>query len=201
MAAPSTRETRSDATRARLVARAARAFGTRGYAATSLDDVVQRARVTKGALYHHFADKRALFEAVFEEEERRLLAGSMSAAAAGRDAWERLRAGCHGFLRGCLAPAVQRIVLLDAPAVLGWERWREIDARYALALIESGIAQAMAAGQVAPGSARIRAHLLMATVTEAAMLLARADDADAALPVVTAEIDAFLNGLRAREVP
>ncbi|HEV7735230.1 MAG TPA: helix-turn-helix domain-containing protein [Candidatus Binatia bacterium] len=181
--------------------RAAKAFGTRGYAATSLDDVVQRARVTKGALYHHFADKRALFEAVFEEEERRLMAGSMAAASGGRDAWERLRAGCHGFLRGCLAPAVQRIVLLDAPAVLGWERWREIDARYALALIESGIAQAMAAGQVAPGSARIRAHLLMATVTEAAMLLARADDADATLLVVTAEIDTFLNGLRAREVP
>jgi AcrR family transcriptional regulator len=195
------RDTRADATRSRLIARATRLFATRGYAATSLDDVVQRARVTKGALYHHFPDKRALFEAVFEAEDRRLLDATMAAAAEGRTPWDRLRNGCHGFLRGCLAPSVQRIVLLDAPAVLGWERWRDVDARNGLASIEAGIAQGMAAGQVRPGSARILAHLVMAAVTEAAMLLARTDDPDAALPGVTAELDTLLNGLRATEEP
>src|SRR6185436_8913890 len=137
--ASAARDARSDATRSRLIARATRLFATKGYAGTSLDDVVQRARVTKGALYHHFADKRALFAVVFAEEDRRLHDVTMAAAATGATPWDRLREGCHGFLRGCLAPSVQRIVLLDAPAVLGWEQWRDVDG---LASIEAGIAQA-----------------------------------------------------------
>lgn len=196
-AAPSVRDARSDATRSRLLASAARLFGTRGYADTSLEEVVRRARVTKGALYHHFVDKRALFEAVFEEEERKLMDAAVAAATPGRDAWQRLRAGCHAFLRACLAPAVQRIVLVDAPAVLGWDRWRELDARYALALLESAVADAMATRPAARRSAKVLAHLLMAAVTEAAMLLARADEPSGALARVTVELDALLDGLRA----
>src|SRR5262245_23042131 len=112
-----THDERSEATIGELVDAARHLFRTRGYAATSIEDIVRRARVTRGALYHHFDSKEAVFRAVVEEAEQALMASLATASAAAADAWARLHAGCHAFLETCLDPAFQRVVLLDAPAV------------------------------------------------------------------------------------
>src|SRR5262245_42317013 len=127
-AAMATQEERSETTRAKLLGAAWKLFATRGYAATSIDDIAARAALTKGAFYHHFDDKQSIFRAVFEEAERRLTEAA-AAGAQGPDAWRRFRAGCHAFLEASMDPGVQQIVLRDGPAVLGWETWREIETR------------------------------------------------------------------------
>src|SRR6516165_10537526 len=114
----------SAATRAALVKVARKLFAERGYTEAATEEVVRRARVTRGALYHHFRDKQDLFRAVLHEEERKL-AGTVTAAAATEpDPWRALKAGSEAFLDACLDPAVRQIVLIDAPAVLGWEDYR-----------------------------------------------------------------------------
>src|SRR5687768_12540205 len=110
-----TRAGKAEATRARLLFVARELFATKGYAATSTDEIVRSARVTKGALYHHFADKQGLFQAVFEELEQEL-ADTVGAAATGTDAWERLEEACKTYLDRSLRPDVQRILVLDAPS-------------------------------------------------------------------------------------
>src|SRR5690606_8160720 len=105
-------------------------FAERGYAGTATEEIVADAGITRGALYYHFADKADLFRAVFEELAAEVVARIDAAAAAARGGGASLRAGCHAWLDACLDPAVQRIVLLDGPSVLGWEEWRRIDARY-----------------------------------------------------------------------
>lgn len=185
---------RSGATRARLLSVARRRFGARGYAATSVDELVRRAGVTKGAFYHHFADKPALFRAVFEETERQLVA-TAAAGAHGADARGRFRTGCLAFLEASLAPDVQRIVLHDAPAVLGWVTVREIGWRYGLALIETGLRQAMRDGRTTRRPTRALAHLLFATLCESAMVVARAPKPRRALALVRREVDGLVTAL------
>lgn len=191
-----TQAERSEATRGRLLAAAWRLFGARGYAATSIDDIARRAGVTKGAFYHHFDDKQAIFRAVFEEAEQKLME-TATAAARGPDAWHRFRAGCRAFLEASMDPGVQRIVLRDGPAVLGWETWRAIEARYSLGLIDAGLQEAMAEGQVRPRASTPAAHLLFGALCEGAMMIAQAVDPQQALGLVTGEIDELLGALRA----
>src|SRR5688572_15051877 len=120
---------RGEATRAELI-RAARAlFAERGYAGVGTEEIVAGAAVTRGALYHHFSDKRDLFRAVHEELEQELVASIGDRIAGIEDPWELIVTGVRAFLDACTDPALRRIALLDAPAVLGWEEWREIDAR------------------------------------------------------------------------
>src|SRR5262249_20987319 len=159
-----TQEERSETTRAKLLAVARDLFGTKGYAATAIDDVVRAAGLTKGAFYHHFSDKQAIFRAVFEETERTLL--EAAAKVKGDGAWDRFRAGCRAFLEASIEPRVQRIAFHDAPAVLGWQTWREIDARMTLGLIESGLEAAIAEGAVAVRSPPTLARLLFGTLCE-----------------------------------
>src|SRR5437870_3125344 len=147
-----TNEERSEATRARLLAIARKRFGTKGYAATSVEDLVRRAGVTKGAFYHHFDDKKSVFLAVLEDAQQRL-AQACVATARGEDAWERALAGCHAFLEACTDPEIQQIILLDGPVVLGWETWREIDSRYSLGALEAGLRETTAAVLVRRGRA------------------------------------------------
>ena len=135
-ARPSLKAERSEATRAELLAAARRLFAERGYAGVGTEEIVRAAGVTRGALYHHFESKRELLAAVYEQVERELTERIATEAFAGRqapsDPVEALRRGAELFLDACLEPDVQRIVLLDAPAVLGWERWREVAAQYGL---------------------------------------------------------------------
>jgi AcrR family transcriptional regulator len=189
---------RSEATRRRLLRAARRLFAKRGYAGVGTEEIVRAAGVTRGALYHHFAGKRELLEAVYEQIEaevsEKIAAGALVATA---DPIEALRAGAEMFLDHCMEPEVQRIVLLDAPAVLGWERWREIAAGYGLGLIEGALGAAMEAGAIAHQPPKPLAHALMGALDEIAMYVARAEDPEAARAEAGTTLSALLESLRA----
>src|SRR3954466_3546074 len=124
---PGRREAEARATREALIDAALELFTGRGYAGVGTEEIVARAKVTRGALYHHFADKRDLFRAVFEQVESELMERIGSRMQAADSSWQLILDGMRAFLDACEEPAVKRISLTDAPAVLGWEEWREID--------------------------------------------------------------------------
>lgn len=192
-----TQAERSEATRDALVAAARPLFADRGYAGVGTEEIVRAAGVTRGALYHHFDGKRELFAAVYEQIERELaerIAGG--ALAAGADSpLEAMRAGAEMFLAACTEPEVQRIVLLDGPSVLGWDRWREIAAEHGLGLIEASLRAAVDAGAIAEQPVRPLAHVLMGALDEAAMLVARSDDPERMRIEVGRTLDSLLEGL------
>lgn len=186
---------RSATTTTELVQRARALFARDGYQATSMDDVVAAAGVTKGALYHHFGGKRELFQAVYEREQKRLAAIVDEAYAGQTDAWDGFAAGCRAFLQASLDPGVQRITLLDAPSVLGWEGMRDIEARYSLELLSQGLEAAIGAGRIAPRKVGPLAHLLLGAICEGAMMVARSADQTAATDEVLQEVSTLLGGL------
>jgi AcrR family transcriptional regulator len=173
---PSQRE-RSEATRGALLRAARELFAAKGFANTPREEIVERAGVTRGALHHHFGRKEDLFRAVCEELETEIGGRVMAAAVAGPDPMAQLRLGCQAFLDAALDPAVQRIVVLDAPAVLGWEGWREIEAQHGLGLVTEGLRSVMAAGQIDEQPVEPLAHVVLAALNEAALLVAGSDDA------------------------
>src|SRR6476660_7411118 len=121
----SRRQQYSASTKRALVDVAEDLFTTHGYASTSLDAIVAGAEVTKGALYHHFSGKQAIFEAAFERVESRATEGIAGAATGDDDPWERAQAGLRAFLDAVQQPAYRQIVISDGPSVLGHERFRE----------------------------------------------------------------------------
>src|SRR5215212_7250984 len=137
---------RGEATRDALVRAGCELFAERGYAAVGTEEIVARAGVTRGALYHHFVDKRDLFRAVHEQLEQALVADIGARIGGIEDPWKLMETGVRAFLDACTDPAVMRIALLDAPAVLGWAEWREIDAGYGLGLVSFGLQNAMGRG-------------------------------------------------------
>jgi AcrR family transcriptional regulator len=187
---------RSEATRASLVAVAREMFAASGYAATSIEEIVRAAQVTRGALYHHFADKRDVFRAVYEEVERDLAETLMGVVAGEPQPERRLLAGLDAFLDACVDPAVQRIVLIEAPAVLGWEEMHEIEARYGLGLMLAALENAMDEGVVERQPVAPLAQLLLGAFTEAGLAIARAEDPRAARREFGAAAARLLEGLR-----
>jgi AcrR family transcriptional regulator len=188
----------SEATRAALLRVAREFFTEKGYAGTATEDIVQRAGVTRGALYHHFRDKKELFEAVFEEAERELVETVRNAVVSAQaDPWQGFLIGCQVFLDACLEPAVQRIVLIDAPSALGWDTWHRIEAEYGLGLIRHSLQAAMDAGEIARLPVEPFAHLLLGALNEAAMGIARAEDRQSARAEAGVVVDRLLNGLKA----
>ncbi len=187
---------RGDATRAGLITVARELFAERGYAAVGTEEIVARAGVTRGALYHHFTDKRDLFAAVHEQLEAELVASIGERMRSIEDPWELLVTGVRAFLDACTDQALMRISLLDAPAVLGWARWREIDMRYGLGLVSFGLENAMERGLFARREVRPLAHLLIGAMSEAAMVIANASDHAAARREVEPPLIALLEGLR-----
>lgn len=190
---------RSSVTRATLLAAARALFAERGYAAVGTEEVVRAAGVTRGALYHHFRGGKAeLFAAVVEQIEQELVqeigAGAMSAS----DPFEALERGCDAWLEACVRPDVQRIALIDAPSVLGWEAWRELGMRYGLGLVEGALSGAMDAGALERQPVRPLAHLLVSALDEAGLLVARAEDVDATRAEMTHMLRRLLAGLRPR---
>ena len=185
-----------EVTRAALVAVARELFAERGFAGTATEEIVQRASVTRGALYHHFDGKDALFRAVFESIEEEIAAAVVQAAASVTDPVAQLTAGLDAFLDLCLEPAVQRIVLLEGPTVLGWETWHEIDTRYAFGLVLAAIEGGMAAGVIRSQPVEPLAHLVLGAVIQAGMVVARADDPAQARAEMRTAFDALLEGLR-----
>jgi AcrR family transcriptional regulator len=173
---------RSEATRAALVAAARPLFAQRGYADVGTEEIVRAAGVTRGALYHQFADKRELFAAVFEQVEAELTrrVGQAAGAAVTEGPRAELRIGTTAWLDACAEPELRRILLLDGPSVLGHERWREIGLRYGLGLVEAVLQAAIDAGELEPQPVRPLAHVLIGAVDEAALYVATAEDPDAA---------------------
>jgi AcrR family transcriptional regulator len=190
-----TQTERSTATRRRILDASRELFAERGWAATSVDEVVRRAGVTKGALYHHFRDKTDLLRAVYEEQEQRSIEGMLVTVGDTADPLDQLRVGCRAFLTACLDPTFRKIALIEAPAGLGWDEWRAIDARYGFGLLRAGVETAMDAGRLRRMPVEPIAHLLLAALSEAALLLGRADDPEAAFEAIAGTFDALLDGL------
>jgi AcrR family transcriptional regulator len=189
----------SEATRAALIDTARRLFAERGYAAVGTEEIVRSAGVTRGALYHHFAGKKELFQAVYEDVERQLVERiAASAISSAADPLQALHAGAQAFLDACEDPAVQRIALVDAPSVLGWEQWREIGLRYGFGLVQATVQAAMDAGLIEQQPVQALSHLLLGAIDEGAMLIARADDVAVTREQVGSSVTRFLDALRPR---
>jgi AcrR family transcriptional regulator len=188
---PRTRDKQADATRTALMSAARRLFASRGYPEVSVDEIVQAAKVTKGALYHHFRDKEELFKAVFvsigEEIRQRLI----SAAARPRDGTARLRAACHEYLDACIDDEVGRIVVLDSPAVLGWETWCKLSREFGLGLFM----EQLHAIQGRDPSTEKTAQVLLGALNVAGRVIAQAEDRRQARKEVGDTIDRLLAGV------
>jgi len=194
---PRTKAEQSEATIAALVGAARALFAERGYAAVGTEEIVQRAGVTRGALYHHFrGGKEDLFRAVLVQVGAETTQRVIAVANAAADPWEELVAGTEAFLDACTRPEVQRIMLIDGPSVLGWDVWREVDGGVALSMMEAALTAAMDAGLMVTQPAKALAHVLMGAIDEAAMVVARADDQQAARDEMTRTVLRLLEGLR-----
>src|SRR6187200_2693829 len=184
-----TQAQRTEATREALIAAARRLFTERGYDAVGTAEIVEGAGVTRGALYHHFGDKASLLEAVYWriEAESTARVARVVLGSELHSPLDAMKAGVEAFLEECAKPELRQIALHDAPAVLGWERWREIGAANGLGLIEASLAAAVEAEEIRPLPLKPMAHLLLGALDEAAMLIARTDD-----PASRAEVTAVL---------
>ena len=182
-------------TKAELVAVARELFALRGHAGVALKEVSDRAKVTRGALYHHFPGKDSLFRAVCEQVAEEVSQRLIARAAREPTAWARLEAGCLAFLDECARPDVRQILLTDAPAVLGWEAFRELDGRHGLGLLKAGLQSAIDEGAVAPLPPDTLAHMLVAALNEAGMVVARAKDPQAARQEAVLSIRRLLRGI------
>jgi AcrR family transcriptional regulator len=182
-------------TRAALTAAGRLLFGRDGFAATSVEDLAREARVTTGALYHHFPSKMALFEAVFEDVHTELLEASGKAAAGAPGSLEFLSRALESFLDSVLEPDVQRIVITDAPAVLGLARFTELDERYAFAEIVAVLEAAVAQGELRVEDPETFTRLLFGALTRGGMLIANSDEPRATRDAVAKSIRALLGSL------
>jgi AcrR family transcriptional regulator len=175
---------RRAATRGALLGAARELFAAEGYSGVSTEALVRRAGVTRGALYHHFADKRDLFRALVEELEGELeemvLGVAREAHERSGDAGEAFAAGFDAFLDACARPEFGRVLFVDGPSALGWEEWHEIDARYALAQTEAGLGALISAGRMEDRPVEPLARLLHGASIEAALYVAAAEDKEGA---------------------
>jgi AcrR family transcriptional regulator len=193
-----TQAERTASTTAAITRAATGLFAERGFAATSVDQIVAKAGVAKGAFYHHFSSKEAVFRAVLEAMQQALSAEVVAGAIKGGDALDRLKRGCRAFLVACCKPAVRRVVLLDGPAVIGWEAWREIDARYFGALTRQALDDAMREGLLGERPLEPLVQLLIGAVTEAAMVCARSPHPKRSVADLMSGLEALLDGLARR---
>lgn len=174
----SRREQYSQATRAALLDAATVRFAAHGFAGTALEDVATDIQATRGAVYHHFANKTALFEAVFDELETEMMREIIEVTAVAGDAWQAALAGVESFLQRCCDPVYGRVVWQEAPIAMGWKRWKECEEHYAYGLIEGMISALVGSGDLpkmpVEPMARITFHILGA----AGMAMADAADED-----------------------
>jgi AcrR family transcriptional regulator len=175
-----------------------RLFGERGFAATTIDDIAEAARVAKGAVYHHFATKEAVFEAVFNQVSLDLVQEVDRAARTEKDVLAAMVAGTQHYFAACAKGPTGRIILRDGPAVLGWERWREIDAQHFGGKIPLALTAAMDAGLIARQPVEPLARLLLGAVTEAAVACAGRSDVLKAGGEYSRAFKSLLEALRLR---
>lgn len=185
-----------EATMARLLEVARQAFATHGYAAAATEEIVRQAGVTRGALYHHFGSKEGLFRAVLAQVHAEVGQRIGAAADAAADGWQALREGCRAFLVAANDPAIQRIMLVDGPAVLGWSAWRTLDEQHSMHQLQEHLALLMQQGVVRDQPVAALAHLLSGAMNELALWIAQQPDAAQAAQQAWDVLERVLEGLR-----
>jgi AcrR family transcriptional regulator len=185
------RVVQGEATQRMLRREARKLFARKGYSAANTNELVERAKVTKGALYHHFANKKELYHAVVEDMEQELVE-RLEAAGAGKAPWERLRAMCHAYVDACRDPALARMLVLEAPVVLGWKTWCNLEQKYEVAAFARCLGEI--GGLHEP--AETLAQVILGALTTGARVIATAEDADAARAQVRKTVDRLVAGLR-----
>lgn len=193
------RAQRREQTRRTLIAESRRLFATKGYATVGLSEIVAAAGVTKGALYHSFDSKTELFRAVLAQVQHevgdRVATAAQQAAEAGADDWTQLLTGCETFLTACTSPEIQRIMLIDGPAALGWHEWRAMDEAASARHLGEILAQLIDAGVITPQPVGPLTHLLSGAMNEAALWLATTDEPNALADTLTT-LRRLLDGIR-----
>ncbi len=191
----SKRVARGRATREQLIEVATRLFAERGYEDTSIEAVLAAAGVSRGALYHHFAGKDALFEAVVGSVGERVTAEMAAAIAGVQDPVAVVQAGALAWIDLAGDPVVQRVMLIDAPSVLGYERWRNMDEQQSLGAARALLQAVADAGQLAPELVDAFAHMILAALDEMALVIARAEDPEAAMAAGRVAVQELLRRL------
>jgi AcrR family transcriptional regulator len=196
MTGKSRRDEYAAQTRAAVVAAAVELFAANGYAATTIDAVAAQARVAKGGVYHHFANKAELFEAAFIAMEERLLGRVVEVVEATPDPEQMVMAGVDAFLTECCDPQFRRIALEEAPAALGWARWKEIDETFFLGLMKGCLEDLNSTGRYAIDDVDLTARVLFAALTEAGLAAATASDVPAGIERARTLTMQLVDGLR-----
>jgi AcrR family transcriptional regulator len=190
------RATRAEATRRRLLSVGRRLFARRGFDGVSAEEVVAAAKLTRGALYHHFdGGKEGLFRAVVSDAMAEVHARLVKEAARARTPLQAVELGIRSFLAACSEPEFQRVLLIDGPAVLGWHAWRALDLQYGLGLLRRGLLAASAAGQLALPDVETATHLLAGALIDGAMLIGRQPRDASVRRRVEATVLRFVHGL------
>ncbi|MGH1349985.1 MAG: TetR/AcrR family transcriptional regulator [Methyloligellaceae bacterium] len=176
-----TKAEKSNQTRSTVIEEARKIFARDGYAKASLSEIVRNAKVTTGAIYHHYGDKKGLFTAVAEHLEQEILAIIADRISTISSDWERLEKGVYYTLDVCSRPDIQRIVFQDAPTVVGLHEWREIEMKYSFGIMMQNIQSLSEQGKISGGSPELVAQILLGTIIEAAHAVALAEDKELAL--------------------
>jgi AcrR family transcriptional regulator len=183
-------------TYAELVAIARKVFSKRGYSDTAIEEIVRKAGVTRGALYHHFESKKGLFLAVFKDAQTDIANRIIQVDKSVRSIWERFISCTYTFFEACSDPELQRIVLIDAPAILGWDVWRKIDEEKTHDVLRSHLKELLDRGIIKPLPIEPLTHLISGAANEAVLWIAGSDDPKRAFDEAWSTMKAFLNSLR-----
>lgn len=186
----------SESTKQALVDSAVDLFTRNGYAATSLDAIVKRSRVTKGALYHHFSGKQGLFEAAFNQVEMKAMEKLAAAVQGDGDPWEQAMAGVQEYIRVCLDPSYQRLVIREAPVVMGLERWREAEDAFSFGIVRHVLERLIEAGEIGDVPVEVTARMMFASLSAGAMIIADASDPRKASADVFNALIHMIEGIR-----
>ena len=187
---------RTEATKQKLERVARELFAEHGFAGVSAEQVVARADVTRGALYHHYSGKAGLFEAVVEANMREVHDKLVAKVAGALDPLDALTLGIVAFLDVCAEPVTHRLLLIEAPAVLGWNRWREMDAKYGFGLLKGALAAAMRTGQLRRQDVDVLGHVLLGALTELAMMISRSSSPHETRSAAQQAIISMIDGWR-----
>ncbi len=195
------RARQAEGTRRLLISVARELFTERGYAATSIEDIIQRAGVARGALYHHFSGKDALFRSVYDTVQADAVSGVMAAALAVQEPWAAVRAGLSAFLDACLEPTFRRVVVLDSVSVLQQEVWEGGIEHVELPMLRTVLTPLVATDALPGVAVEPLVHVALGGLYGAALYIARSRQPKAARDEVDAVLDTLIGGLRARIGP
>jgi AcrR family transcriptional regulator len=180
----------------KLKAIALQMFAEQGYAAVAMEDMIKQVGMTRGAIYHHFGSKEGLFRAVLDDIQQEIAERILNESGKTTDLWEQLLKGCYAFLSASLEREIQQIMLIDAPAVLGWNVWRALDEKYSMSLLLELLTEMREQQMIRPLSVDSLTHLLSGAMNEAALWIASAPEKEKALEEAFASFTALVEGIK-----